>query len=157
MASAKKSSWKRGRGKLGVLDPLLGSWEAETDSPRGPIRCRRRFSRILAGKRVLLEAAWHLPAGVYEEHAVYGLDDSGKLAFWSFTSDGKQSHGTLTAATDVHPEAIAFAAQMPAGLARMVYWPGDDGQLDWAVESKTNRGWNRFTIHHYRAAKDREP
>lgn len=29
----KKNSWKKGRGKLGLLEPLLGSWEAESDSP----------------------------------------------------------------------------------------------------------------------------
>lgn len=150
MASNRKI-WKKGRGKLGVLDPLLGSWQAEADSPMGPIRCLRKFSRLLRGTRVLLEAQWIIGDKVYEEHAVYGPDDAGALAFWSFTSDGKRSQGVLAAAPDVHPEAIAFEAQMPAGLARMVYWPDDDGSVHWAVESKTKRGWNRFTHHHYRA------
>ena len=58
MATSKKGLWKKGRGKLGVLDPLIGAWEAESDSPMGRIRCTRTFSRILGGHRVLLEARW---------------------------------------------------------------------------------------------------
>ena len=71
------------------------------------------------------------------------------LAFWSFTSDGKRSQGTIADVTDIHSEAIGFEAQMPAGLARMVYWPSDQNGIHWAVESKTKKGWNRFTCHHY--------
>jgi hypothetical protein len=149
MTTPKKGLWKKGRGKLGALDPLIGSWQAETDSPMGRIRCTRTFSRILNGHRILLEAQWHIGEKVYEEHAIYGVDDSGGLAFWSFTSDGKRSQGALTDATDLHPEAIAFEAEMPAGTARMVCWPEDDGAMSWVVESKTQKGWNRFTHHHY--------
>ena len=149
MTTPKKGLWKKGRGKLGALDPLIGSWQAETDSPMGRIRCTRTFSRILNGHRILLEARWHIGEKVYEEHAIYGVDDSGGLAFWSFTSDGKRSQGALTDATDLHPEAIAFEAEMPAGTARMVYWPEDHGAMSWVVESKTKKGWNRFTHHHY--------
>ena len=76
-------------------------------------------------------------------------DDAGKIAFWSFTSDGKRSTGVLVDAADVHPQAIAFEAQVPAGVARMVYWPGDDGGMNWVVESRTKKGWNRFTHHRY--------
>ncbi len=68
-----------------------------------------------------------------------------------FTSDGKRSEGTLADVTDVHPEAVGFEAQMPAGLARMVYWPDEAGGFRWAVESKNKRGWKRFTEHHYTA------
>ena len=149
MTKPKKGLWKKGRGKLGVLEPLLGSWQAEADSPMGPIRCTRTFSRILGGHRVLLVARWHFGDKVYEEQAIYGVDDVGGLAFWSFTSDGKRSQGALTDAKDLHPEAIAFEAQMPAGTARMVYWPEEDGAVSWVVESKTKKGWNRFTQHRY--------
>lgn len=152
MTTPKKGLWKKGRGKLGALDPLIGSWQAETDSPLGRIRCTRTFSRILNGHRILLEARWQIGDKVYEEHAIYGVDDSGGLAFWSFTSDGKRSQGALTDATDVHAEAIAFEAEMPAGTARMVYWPEDQGAMSWVVESKTRKGWNRFTHHHCVAA-----
>ena len=51
--------------------------------------------------------------------------------------------------TDVHPQAIGFEAEMPAGLARMVYWPHEEEGFNWVVESKTKQGWNRFTQHHY--------
>ena len=60
---------------------------------------------------------------VYEEQCFFGCDATGKIQFWSFTSDGKQSHGELTDASDIHPEAIGFVAQMPAGVARQIYWP----------------------------------
>ena len=58
MTTPKKGWWKKGRGKLGALDPLLGSWQAEAESPMGPVRCTRTFSHILGGHRVLLEARW---------------------------------------------------------------------------------------------------
>ncbi|GBD32676.1 hypothetical protein HRbin33_01650 [bacterium HR33] len=145
-----KGLWKKGRGKLGVLDPLLGEWQAEVDSPQSRFRCVRKFSRILGGKYVLLEARWEVPGNPYEEHAVYGIDDSGRVHFWSFTSDGKRSEGQLANVSDIHPEAVGFEAQMPAGLARMAYWPAEDGGMYWVVESKGKKGWNRFVQHHYR-------
>jgi hypothetical protein len=50
-----KPVWRKGRGKLGLLDPLLGDWEAEADSPQGLVRCVRSFSRVLGGKYVRLD------------------------------------------------------------------------------------------------------
>ena len=149
---AKKTIWKKGRGKLGVLQPLLGDWVAEAETPMGPVRVTRSFSKTLGDNYVVLRAQWHFGNKVYEEHALYGVDREGRVAVWSFTSDGKNSQGLLVEATDVHPEAVAFEAQMPAGIARMVYWPDAEGTVNWAVESKTKKGWNRFTIHHYRMA-----
>jgi len=141
--------WKRGRGKLGALDPLLGAWVASTDTPMGRVHCTRTFARALGGAFVLLDAEWSIPGKAYLEHAIFGVGDAGVLGFWSFTSDGKRSTGTVADVSDVHPSAIGFEAQMPAGLARMIYWPsGDDGFM-WAVESKSRKGWNRFTEHHY--------
>ena len=157
MATSKATLWKKGRGKLGVLDPLIGSWQAEADTPMGRVRCTRKFSRILHGKRILLEARWHLPAGVYEEHAVYGPDASGALAFWSFTSDGKQSQGSLTDASDIHPEAVAFVAEMPDGVARMVYWPDGDGGVFWVVGPKTRRAGTPCARHSNIAEPGRQP
>lgn len=151
MTDAKKL-WRKGSGKLGVLDPLIGSWQADADSPQGPIRCVRTFSRILGGSYVLLEARWELgPGNTYEEHAVFGVDKSGRLSLWSFTSDGQRAEGALADAGDLHPEAIGFEAQMPAGLARMVYWPAEDGGIEWVAESKEPQGWSRFAHHHCRA------
>jgi hypothetical protein len=142
--------WKKGRGKLGFLEPLIGDWSAKANSPMGPIGCDRTFTRILGGTRVQLDAHWAFgPRGGYDERAIIGVDDAGAVRFWSFTSDGKRSEGVVTDVTDVHPEAIGFEAKMPAGIARMVYWPDPDGGFHWAVESKTKKGWNRFTEHHY--------
>jgi hypothetical protein len=161
-------SWKRGRGKLGFMEPLLGRWTATADMPMGPVRCTRVFERVLGGSYIRLEARWQFGAGAgkasepgpnappkgggYEEIALIGAGDGGKVCFWSFTSDGKRSHGTAADVTDLHTEAVGFEAQMPAGYARMAYWPDGEGGFFWAVESKTAKGWRRFTEHHYRRA-----
>jgi hypothetical protein len=142
--------WKRGRGKLGVLAPLLGTWKAAASSPMGPINCTREFTPILKGNYIQLTARWEFGKGIYEEIALVGAKPDGRLAFWSFTSDGKNSTGTLADVSDIHPEAIGFEAQMPAGLARMAYWPDDADGYYWAVESKNKKGWKRFTEHHYK-------
>jgi putative hydrolase of the HAD superfamily len=39
--------------------------------------------------------------------------------------------------------------KMPAGLARMAYWPAEDDGCFWVVESKTAKGWRRFVHHDY--------
>jgi len=148
--AATKVRWKKGRGKLGVLAPLLGTWKAQANLPGGygTVRCTRTFTPVLKGACIQLTAQWEFAKGAYEEIALFGFHD-GTISFWSFTSDGKRSQGTITDGRDVHAEAIAFEAQMPAGLARMIYWPGENGGVNWAVESKTKKGWNRFTEHHY--------
>jgi hypothetical protein len=140
-------AWKKSPGKLGVLAPLLGSWKAEAESPMGKMNCTRTFTKF--GKQfVQLAARWEHAKFTYDEVAIYGVEN-GTVKFWSFTSDGKRSEGNLADGTDVHPQAIAFEAQMPAGLARMIYWPNDVGGINWAVESKNKKGWKRFTLHHY--------
>jgi hypothetical protein len=145
--------WKKGRGKLGVLAPLMGSWVAEADTPMGRVKCTRTFSPALKGSYIELKAVWDFGKGTYEELAYYGVDAAGQVTFSSFTSDGKSSRGTLADGTDVHPEAICFEAQMPAGLARMIYWPDEVEGIHWAVESRNKKGWNRFTNHHYKAVE----
>jgi hypothetical protein len=146
--------WRKGRGKLGMFDPLRGTWLAASDSPRGSMRCRRVFQSILRGKFLQLSARWEMgPASAglgYEETAIIGADNDGQICFWSFTSDGKRSQGALADATDLHAEAVGFEADMPAGHARMAYWPAENGQLRFVVESKTKQGWNRFVDHTYR-------
>lgn len=160
------ATWKKGRGKLGFLQPLMGRWIAEADSDYGAIRCERVFSAGLRGAYVQLQARWEFgPASapepqeaetsgskprIYEELALIGTGDDGKVRFWSFTSDGKHSEGTVADVTDLHPQAIGFEAQMPAGLARMAYWPDEEQGFVWVVESKTKKGWRRFVTHHYR-------
>jgi len=144
--------WKKGRGKLGPLAPLLGSWTAQADTPRGPMRCRRTFESVLGDKFVRLTAVWDFGAFQYEEHAIYGPRADGALGFWSFTNDGKCSEGTLADVRDVHPDAVGFEAEMPAGRARMIHWPDGEGGFHWAVEAKNKKGWKRFTEHHYRSA-----
>jgi hypothetical protein len=149
-AMAAKKLWKKGRGKLGFLQPLLGSWVTEADTPMGRVRCTRVFEPVLSGSYVQLKARWQFGKGAYEEIAIIGVGEGGMVAFWSFTSDGKRSQGTVADVTDLHPEAIGFEAQMPAGLARMAYWPREDGGFAWVVESKNAKGWRRFTEHSYR-------
>lgn len=142
--------WKPGRGLLGALKPLLGQWRAETDAGGQALTCTRRFDRFGKGW-VRLEAVWHMGEhGDYREVPLFGPAEDGTLGFFSFTNDGKRSTGRLADGTDVHPQAVAFEAQMPAGLARMVYWPGEDGTgFRFAVESRNKNGWNRFLLHTY--------
>lgn len=144
----KNTNWKKGAGKLGVLNPLLGTWQASAVSPMGKVKCTRTFTKILNGKYIHLIARWEFGKKIYEEFALYGVKNN-KLSFWSFTSDGKRSEGVIADGNDVHPDTIAFEAQMPAGLARMIYWPNEDGSINWAVEAKNKKGWKRFTQHKY--------
>lgn len=150
-------AWKKGRGLLGPLQPLLGAWRTpagEGGTPAANMSCSRSFA--LFGKGwIALEARWEMgPDRTYVERAFFGPGDDGALGFFSFTNDGKRSVGRLADGSDVHPDAIAFEAQMPAGLARMVYWPRDDGEAGFlfAVESRTKKGWNRFLTQRFEPA-----
>jgi hypothetical protein len=146
--------WNKGRGKLGPFLPLHGAWIAEAESPMGPMRCTRAIVPILGGRYLRLDARWSFGAGAagraYEEMAVIGAGDDGTVCFWSFTSDGKRSQGVIADVTDLHPEAVGFEADMPAGHARMAYWPDGAGGFHWVVESRTQKGWKRFVEHRYR-------
>ena len=35
--------WKKARGKLGFLEPLLGQWVADAETPMGPYAARAVF------------------------------------------------------------------------------------------------------------------
>lgn len=153
------TSWKKGRGKLGVFAPVLGEWRAKADTEMGPLVCDRRFETVLDGKYVRLTATWKFstpkgakPRDPYEEICLFGPHKEHGLGFWSFTSDGKRSEGHLFDGTDIHASALSFAAQMDAGFARQTYWPGADGAISWCVESRTKKGWNRFAEHTYKPA-----
>jgi hypothetical protein len=146
------SGWEKGRGALGPLAPLTGSWTtneaAEGSTPARQMACTREFSAF-GTDWVRLEADWRMgdrPA--YREIALFGKGEDGTLACHSFTNDGKHSTGRLSDGSDVHPDAVAFEAEMKAGVARMVYWPREDGEagFHFAVENRVKAGWNRFLI-----------
>jgi hypothetical protein len=121
----------------------------------GPVACERAFSRFGDGW-VRLEAIWTFGkatargAQPYREMAMFGPGEGGVLSFWSFTNDGKRSEGRLADGSDVDARAVCFEASMSAGLARQIYWPGEDGAVLWAVEARNKSGWKRFTRHTYR-------
>ncbi|GAB4191225.1 MAG: hypothetical protein Tsb002_19720 [Wenzhouxiangellaceae bacterium] len=143
--------WKKGRGKLGVFDPLLGSWSAVVTDSQRPHRCTRTFRRVLNAKYIQADVHWQFEDDKdYAELCLFGPHEK-SLAFWSFASDCKHAHGTLDSASDIHPQAIVFIAQMPAGLARQIYWPDDGDGFYWAVEAHNKSGWKRFIEHHYQA------
>lgn len=146
-------AWSNGRGKLGVFKPLMGSFSVTTSTEMGNMTCHREFSQALDGKYVELKATWTFENGErkpYRETCLFGVDKDGKICFWSFTNDGKQSNGWLSTAPDIHEQAICFEADMDAGRARQIYWPSETGEgFDWAVENRTKKGWNRFVLHHY--------
>jgi hypothetical protein len=142
--------WLRGRGLLGRFQPLVGRWQSASvgEGAASAAACTREFTAF--GEFVRLEASWDFGGrGTYRELALFGKGEGGTLAFWSFTNDGKRSTGTLSDGGDVHPDAIAFVAEMPAGTARTIYWPDDSDGFDFAVESRTAKGWNRMVHHRY--------
>ena len=150
-------AWKKGRGLLGPLQPLLGDWrtrETTGSTEAANMACTRAFTPFGKGW-IALDARWQIgPGREYRELAVFGPGEDGTLGFFSFTSDGKRSVGRLGDGSDVHLDAIAFEAQMPAGLARMIYWPLEEGGpgFRFAVESRTKKGWNRFLTQHFEPA-----
>ena len=157
------TAWGKGRGLLGPLKPLLGAWANDTsgegESPASRMPCTRCFQSMGKGW-IMLDARWGQSGeggageGQYRETALFGAGADGGLAMFSFTSDGKRSQGRLADGADVHAAALAFEAEMPAGLARMIYWPldGDEPGFHFAVESRTRKGWSRFLRHTYRPA-----
>jgi hypothetical protein len=81
--------WTKGRGKLGLFNPLLGSWQAETKSEMGTVKCKRVFKKVLSGKYIQLLAHWEIADRYYDELAIIGINSDKEVCFWSFTSDGK--------------------------------------------------------------------
>jgi hypothetical protein len=68
-----KPRWKKGRGKLWILAPLVGTWHADADTPDGrpgKVHCVRSFQKVLNGSYVGLTATWHMGDTVYEERAL---------------------------------------------------------------------------------------
>lgn len=147
-------TWKKGRGRMGPMAPLLGRWKAQADTPMGPVTCVRDYQKF-GELYVRLDAEWSFQgkdatARSYREVCLFGPDKDGTLTFWSYTSDGKKSSGRLADGSDIDPRAVCFEAQMDAGLARQVFWPADSGGMHWVVESRTKKGWSRLANHHYR-------
>jgi hypothetical protein len=62
--------WKKGRGKLGLFNPLIGTWQAEASSEIGPVKCKRKFKKELSGKYIQLIANWEYKNGTYDELAM---------------------------------------------------------------------------------------
>jgi hypothetical protein len=146
--------WKKGRGKMGPIAPLIGRWKAIAETPMGPVACVREYQKF-GDLYVRLDAEWLFKAKQaalksYREICLFGPDKDGVLAFWSYTNDGKKSTGRLSIASDIHPQSVCFEAQMDAGVARQVFWPADSGGMHWIVESRTKKGWSRLAEHHYR-------
>ena len=111
---------------------------------------------MLSGKYLQLTANWEFADKSYAEQAIIGVNPEKEVCFWSFTSDGKQSNGKLVDATDVHSEAIGFEAQMPAGTARMVYFPDEDKGFYWIVNRRPKRaGTDLLNITIYQSTSQR--
>ncbi|MGC4041692.1 MAG: hypothetical protein QM710_13130 [Flavobacterium sp.] len=146
----KNVNWKKGRGKLGFFDPLIGKWICNKGSKdRMNPECIRTFSYGIGNSYIIEDVIWNLGNKSYEDHTIIGLDNSKAITFWSFTSDGKNSSGKFADVTDAHELAIGFEAAMPAGIARQVFWPDEKEGFHWVVESKNKKGWNRFLHQHY--------
>jgi hypothetical protein len=147
-------AWKKGRGKLGPMAPLLGRWKATADSPMGAVTCLRSYEKF-GEAYVRLEAEWHIgkfpQVKPCREVCLFGPADDGVLAFWSYTNDGKKSSGRLSSAPEINAQSVCFEADMGHGIARQVFWPDGTGGMHWIVDAKTKKGWSRLASHHYRA------
>ncbi len=143
-------NWKKGRGKLGVFNPIIGTWICNKDSKdRMNPQCIRDYKQGLGNNYIIGHITWFLGDKNYEDHTIIGLDDAKVISAWSFTSDGKNSIGKYADVSDIHALAFGFEANMPAGIARQVFWPDEKEGFHWAVESKTKKGWNRFVHQHF--------
>lgn len=143
------TEWKPGRGKMGFMAPLIGTWKTEiADTPLGPVVCMRTYEKTLDGKWIELTADWDIGGGKkhYVERAFYGVGRDKVPAFWSFTSDGGQSHGILADVGEMAEGAKGFEAEMTAGLARFGFWPTEGGMM-WAADAKTKKGWREIVRH----------
>lgn len=134
------------------LLPLLGAWTYSGDSPLGPLTCQRTFTPILDGNWVQLDAVWTYKdpkRGDYVERCLFGLNAEKSLSFHSFINDGSSSYGIEADGSDISANALCFEAQMPHGLARQTYWPGENGSLNWRVERQVKSGWSELVGHVY--------
>lgn len=147
------SGFSFGRGLLGPLKPLMGTWCHAGEYNGQRVLVTRAYEPFGKGW-VRLTAIWTMSDKDYFETAFYGPTDDGTLGFYSFTNDGRRSEGQLADGSDVHPQAVAFVAKFPAGTGRMIAWPRDDGApgFDFAVESQTKKGWNRFLTQRFEPA-----
>ena len=137
--------------RLRLLDPLLGEWVARGESPLGPYTCRRRFSRVLRRTHVQLDTYWEYAADTFDERTIFAPHEDFGLQFWSFSSNGEQSNGHLTAAGGLSEQAVVFEALTPSGRMRMSYWPtGTNDVVVFVVDTKSRSGWSRLLEHHYR-------
>ena len=130
--------------------PPCGSLEGGGDVSHGQSKVYAHIHPRARREVRSTHGAMGVREGVYEEFALYGVT-GGTVTFWSFTSDGKHSEGTIADGSDIHEKAITFEAELPAGRARMTYWPDEVEGFHWTVEAKTKKGWSRFTDHHYTA------
>ncbi|SDO47989.1 hypothetical protein SAMN04515671_1072 [Nakamurella panacisegetis] len=142
-----------GSDPLRLLDPLLGPWVAEGESPVGPYLCRRRFRRILDGRYVQMDTHWEYVSSEFDELTVFGPDETHGLQYWSFSSDGDRSVGHLTSAGGRSDQAVVFESLAPISRFRYSYTPiGASGVIVFVVESRSRTGWIQLLEHHYRAA-----
>lgn len=151
------AKWESGPGLFGPLKPLMGSWASPTETQGAEtLHPTMRTFRDFGDGWIELDARWEMGEGdPYREIALYGPTSDGVLGFFSFTNDGKRSEGRLADGTDIHPDAIAFEAQMPAGAARVVYWPLEAGEgFHFAVETRTTGDWNRLLLREFRPGPD---
>jgi hypothetical protein len=142
------------RDPLVLLDPLLGEWVADGESPVGPYRCRRRFTRVLGDSFVQLDIHWEYASAFFDELTIFGADEVHGLQYRTFDSNGEQSVGHLSAAGGLSEDAMVFESLTPTGRLRMSYWPtGIAGIVVFNVESKSGDRWKRLVEHRYRPVR----
>ena len=142
--------WKYDEGILGIFTPLIGTWVAQSDSPKGPVLCTRTFSKTLHGQFIEVRTEWQFPFNKFEEFCLIGPDENRFLTFWSFDSDGKRAEGRFFKLKQLHPKAFGFETEISHGFSRQVYWPHEKTGFEWKVELHIGGDWQCLIHHHYK-------
>ena len=74
--------WLKGRGKLGLFDPLLGIWQAEAKSEMGSVKCTREFKKVfskISGLSEFNEEYRKLQRNFFSGTATVELDANGRF------------------------------------------------------------------------------
>ncbi|WP_395377682.1 hypothetical protein [Marinicella sp. W31] len=142
--------WKLTDGTLNIFTPLIGTWVAQSDSPKGPVMCTRVFTKTLNGQFIEVRTDWKFPHNSYQELGLIGLDENRFITFWTFDSDGNRAAGRWIKLKQRHPHAFGFEIEMSHGFTRQIYCPHAKTGFEWTVEMHAGNDWQQLLKHHYK-------
>ena len=142
--------WKLTDGTLNIFTPLMGTWVAQSDSPKGAVLCTRTFTKILNGQFIEVRTDWKFPHNSYQELSLIGLDENRFISFWTYDSDGNRAAGRMIKLKQLHPHAFGFEIEIAHGFSRQIYCPHPQTGFEWTVEIHAGNDWQQLLQHHYK-------